>query len=160
MILPYIEQAPSISSSKLDERGTASTTAKLITQMPKNLSRPGSKPPLAKDGKTTSVVPVGEKTILRTPRKGPKLYKITTARRHDPWVGCARPQNAVVMDESPTNGTSPQDPGRTACSEANAFFFSCFFCFCFLFFFFFFFFLEHFMAALPTQRANLDARAA
>jgi hypothetical protein len=108
-ILPYIEQMALYDQFKHDEPWDSEHNRQLIDKMPRVFLDPAL-PQLAKDGKTTYVVPVGEKSPFGG-KEGIFLAKITDGTSNTILAVDVAPENAVVWTKPDDWSFNPEKPG-------------------------------------------------
>jgi len=105
-VLPYVDGGDLYKEFHLDEPWDSEHNKKLIEKMPKIYEDPRVP---AEKGKTTFVVPIGEKTIFGG-REGMKIQKITDGTSNTILVVEADAKHAVIWTKPDDLQIDPKDP--------------------------------------------------
>lgn len=107
-ILPFIEEGKLYNQFKLDEPWDSEHNKTLIDKMPRVYLDPAL-PQLAKDGKTTYVVPVGEKTSFGG-KEGTRIAAISDGTSNTIMAVDVPVENAVVWTKPDDWSFNPEKP--------------------------------------------------
>ncbi|MBI1917025.1 MAG: DUF1559 domain-containing protein [Planctomycetes bacterium] len=110
-LLPHLDQEKLYKEFKLDEPWDSEHNKKLIKKMPKVFASASADPRLARDGKTTYLVPVGLDTIF--PGSKPiKITEITDGTSLTIMLVEGEDDRAVVWTKPEDWTSDPKDPAR------------------------------------------------
>jgi len=110
-LLPYLEQEDLYKEFKLDEPWDSEHNKKLIKKMPNIFLSPSADPRLARDGKTTYLVPVGLVTVFPGTQPS-KITDITDGTSNTILLVEADDERAVVWTKPDDLPHDPRDPAR------------------------------------------------